>query len=122
AVVALLALPFGIMFAMKIWPHTPLGRALILRSPGQAEEEGSEDQEEDQEQPPTPGTTPQQGPKPRVGAEGQAITSLRPVGTCLIDGRREECLAVGGAIDPGARVQVVAVDGMHIRVKAVEPR
>jgi hypothetical protein len=41
------------------------------------------------------------------------------VGTCLIDGRREECLARRGTIDAGTEVTVVGVDGSEIFVAAV---
>ena len=52
-----------------------------------------------------------------VGDRGRAVTELRPVGTCLINGERIECLAEQGTIAPGQEVLVVAVDGMHTKVR-----
>ncbi|MFP4224126.1 MAG: NfeD family protein [Phycisphaeraceae bacterium] len=100
------ALPFLFAFALKMWPHTPIGRAMILGREGETRAPGS----------PAPG--PAAGP--RVGDTGKALTAMRPVGTCLIEGRREECLAAGGSIEAGAKVRVIAVEGMHVRVRKVE--
>lgn len=116
ATLAMVALPFAIGFAVKMFPNTPIARALTLRS--RPDEDESLD--EDDERPPgtRPATAVPDG-TPAVGDEGKAISTLRPVGTCVINGKREQCLAVGGTISPGTPVQVVAVDGMHIRVKSV---
>lgn len=102
--VALLALPFLVAFTLKMWPHTPIGRALMLKD--QQDDSG----EAEHRHPPA-------AVGPSVGDTGRAVTWLRPVGMCVINNRREECLAVGGTIEPNAQVRVVAVDGMHIKVK-----
>ena len=120
ATVAVLALPFAIGFSLKMFPNTPIARALTLRS--------SKDKPGDDEVEPDEGTTvagqssadKAVSDGPAVGDSGKAISGLRPVGTCVINGKREQCLAVGGVISSNTKVQVVAVDGMHIRVKAVE--
>lgn len=115
ATVALLALPFALAFSIKIWPNTPVGRALMLKDPGgrgaadEGEGEGEGEGETRAKLKPVLG--------PAVGDTGVTLTEMRPVGTCLINGKREECLAVGGAIDMGAAVRVVAVDGMHVKVR-----
>ncbi len=120
--IALIALPFAVGFAIKIWPDTPLGRALTLRTPGHESDEAGEREGEGEEgDEPLPGR-----PSARpvsdlpVGAEGQALTDLRPVGTVRFDGQREECLALGGTIEAGTTVRVVAVDGMHVKVRPVQ--
>ena len=118
--IAMIALPFAIGFAIKIWPDTPLGRALTLRTPGHDDPAGGDarDEEGDEPLPGRPGarvvsTLP-------VGTQGQALTDLRPVGTVRFDGQREECLALGGTIEAGTTVRIVAIDGMHVKVRPVE--
>ncbi|MEM8781807.1 MAG: NfeD family protein [Planctomycetota bacterium] len=105
-VAVLIATPFIGGFMLKIWPHTPVGRWLILAS--ERGEEGAA----------TPRTTPTETPI-KVGDTGRAKTQMRPVGTCVIGGRRIECLAESGMIDAGSSVRVVDVDGNEIRVRAV---
>ncbi len=51
-----------------------------------------------------------------VGAVGEAMTDLHPVGTCRIKGERVECLANDGVIRAKAKVRVVSADGMQIKV------
>ncbi|NBC10652.1 MAG: hypothetical protein GVY24_02825 [Planctomycetes bacterium] len=108
AIAALIALPIVIGLALKVWPDLPVGRLLILRS------EKRDDAEAGDEPEAAPGT-------PNVGRTGEAMTDLRPIGTCVIDGKRQECLASGGMIEAGEAVRVVSVDGMQIKV-AREPK
>ncbi len=100
----LIATPFIAGFMLKLWPHSPVGHWLIL---------GGGDDEPDAD-PPMP-----KAPAVRVGDTGSTKTPLRPVGTCVINGRRTECLAEAGMIDAGTAVRVVDVDGKEIRVRAV---
>ncbi|WP_432799895.1 hypothetical protein [Poriferisphaera sp. WC338] len=102
----LLALPFLFGFAIKIWPHTFIAKMITLKN------ETNRSEELDL---PVSGTDIQQGMK------GTALTPLRPVGTCLIEGEREECIANAGIIEKGAEIEVVLVDGMQIKVKAITP-
>lgn len=106
AIVTIIALPFLFMLAMKIWPNTPLAKKLIL---------GADDPEKNE--------TPASGSQDRdlraqlINKTGKALTDLRPVGTCLIDGQRQDCLAQVGVIDAGCPIRVVSVDGMQIIVR-----
>ena len=102
-IVSLAALPFLIAFALKIMPNTFIGRMLTLKNPPprDTEDGGS-------------------ASHATVGATGQAITDLRPVGTCLIDGKRTDCLADGGVIEAGQSVRVVVVDGMQVKVRPTD--
>jgi len=109
AIVCLLALPFMLGFALKVWPNTPLGRVLMLESPPSRSEPGEADA-------PTKG---EGAAAVSPGQRGRAVTEMRPVGTCVFDGRREECLATGGVIEPDTPVEVTAVDGRQIKVRGV---
>ena len=122
ALLALLLLPFAFAFAIRIWPHTPIARMLTLSSPTDRPDSQSmyDENEEDGASLIDPTRTPSSRPMPelKVNASGRALTDLRPVGTCVFDGKREECLAVGSTIRAGTPVRVVAVDGMHVKVVA----
>jgi membrane-bound serine protease (ClpP class) len=106
---ALLATPVGFWLAIKLWPETPIARILTLQNPTVRSSDvrvGTE-------------ATSARRLEELVGMEGEALTDLRPIGTCRLDGRRVECLASRGMIEAGSRVQVVAADGMHIKVRTV---
>ena len=50
---------------------------------------------------------------------GTALTTLRPSGTVVIDGKRVDVVTEGSLIERGATVKVVAVEGMRVIVRAV---
>ncbi|MEX2213294.1 MAG: NfeD family protein [Phycisphaeraceae bacterium] len=107
AIVSLAALPFLIGMGLKILPSTPFFRMMLLKSvdrPGLGEHGIA-------------GAAGKERMKSLVGEEGEAITDLRPVGTCKIKGQRMDCMASSGAIRAGAKVRVIAADGMQIKVK-----
>jgi membrane-bound ClpP family serine protease len=103
AIVCLLAVPFLMAVAVNLWPNTPIARLLTLKHRQKAQTNTDE-------------TAPAADQK-LVGKTGKALTDLRPVGTCLIDGQRTECLAESGIIRAGAAVRVVLVDGLQIKVR-----
>ncbi|MCC7204024.1 MAG: hypothetical protein IT441_03010 [Phycisphaeraceae bacterium] len=103
AIAALLAIPFLFAMAIKIWPNTPLFKYILLKTPST---------------PPPPAAG--DAPDPvSVGDRGRTLTALRPVGTCLINHQRLECLADGRIIEAGMDIEVVGVDGMQIKVQPV---
>jgi len=104
-IISLAALPFLFAFAIKVWPDTPLGRMLILSDKGISASPGAPIDEE------ADGAL-------AVGQTGTAATDLRPVGTCLIEGKRIECLSTKGVISAGTAVRIVDVDGMQTKVVA----
>lgn len=55
-----------------------------------------------------------------VGQEGTAVTTLRPSGTALIDGRRVDVVTEGAMVERGSPLRVVAVEGLRVVVRAVE--
>lgn len=113
AVVSLIAIPFAFLGALHVWPSTPIGRALTLG--------GAEDQEEspyDEQDRPMKHTHQASIP---VGTTGKSLTELRPVGTCLLNGKRQECLSESGVIEPGVQVKVVSSDGMQVKVRPIQP-
>jgi membrane-bound serine protease (ClpP class) len=119
AVLALASSPFVIIAILRFWPNTPVARLLTLQNShtGDTEEEAP------------PGTVQGSGvggvpgvveSTARVGVLGTAMTDLRPIGTCIIDGQRIECLADGPMIRAGSPVRVVAIDGIQTKVRVDE--
>ncbi len=54
-----------------------------------------------------------------MGQRGMADSPLRPAGVATIDGRRIDVVSNGGYIEAGSAVEVVAVRGARIEVRAV---
>ncbi|MEM6749091.1 MAG: hypothetical protein AAGA57_00320 [Planctomycetota bacterium] len=95
--------PVAMLWGLKVAPNTPFVKFLSLRE-GQIADAGPAEGEADPDHPP-------------VGATGEALSDLHPVGVCRIDGKRVDSLAVAGAIDKGAAVEVVGHSGVQARVK-----
>jgi len=72
---------------IRIWPHTPVGRRLILPAVTSA--------------PSTPPVT--------VGQSGTAISELRPMGLCDFDGVRLQVMSEHGIVEPGRSVKIIAI-------------
>lgn len=110
SLLALLVLaPLTISYALKVWPHTPIGRRMILGSDVEDEEAEAERRKERQEE--------EAKRKALIGARGAALTDLRPVGTVRIENRRYEANAEGGMIEAGATVRVTDVQGNRLKVR-----
>lgn len=103
--VSLLSTPFVIAGMLWIWPNTPIGRALTL--------------EEEQERVNKDTRGDDQDGQITVGLEGEALTELRPVGACRLNGKRIDCIAQRGVIEKGTKIKVIGVEGVSIKVKAV---
>jgi membrane-bound serine protease (ClpP class) len=52
---------------------------------------------------------------------GTAFTNLRPSGTALINGERVDVVTEGGLIPRGTAIKVVAIEGMRVVVRALDP-
>lgn len=101
AAVGLGAVTFGgFLLWLKIFPHTPIGRRLLLKRSLRPEEPGMV--------------------QTLSGVRGEALTPLRPAGTARLDGRRVDVVAESGFIDAGTEVIVVSQDGMGVVVRPAE--
>ncbi len=56
---------------------------------------------------------------PQIGARGVAVTKLRPAGIVQIGDRRYDVTALGPIAEAGQAVEVVQIEGNHIKVKAL---
>lgn len=103
--------PILIVFIFKLWLNSPVAKWMILG--------GAENQEEAAEDA-TIGSERARHDKidelrSLIGARGQTITSLRPVGVVKIEGRRVDAMAESGIIE--ADTPVVVVDAYDNQIK-----
>src|SRR5690606_7223825 len=91
--------PIQIVFAFKVWLNSPVSKHLILgaadREPGVEGEQTDEAVAYDAEMSRLERLDEMRA---LMGLEGEAVTSLRPVGTVKIQGRRIDALAEGTSI------------------------
>jgi len=56
-----------------------------------------------------------------TGKAGTALTSLRPAGVAMIEGRRYDVVAQGAWVDKGVKVKVINVSGNRVMVRPIAP-
>lgn len=103
--VLLVAVPAGLVFAIKNWHRTPIGKRISPPNPVLAEDDRMAVSEY----------------KALVGQRGRTVTVLRPVGTCAFNGRRVECVAEYGMIEANVEVEGVGLKDRSLLVRAVDP-
>ena len=54
-----------------------------------------------------------------LGKEGIAVTTLRPSGTALIEGKKADVIPEGVFITEGSKIKVTLVEGSRVVVKAI---
>ena len=103
------------VFAFKLWLNSPLAKNMILGG-----NETVADNEEDL------AMSAEHARQERlaqlrqlIGAQGVAVTALRPVGTVKINGQRIDAMAEFGIIDAGTAVVVTDLYDNQIKVRAV---
>lgn len=103
-------IPVAFQFAIKVMPHTPFGRMLIL---------GSEEDEEQQEFERVKAEAEEhQRVQEMLGTKGVAKTDLRPVGSASFGGGEYvEVISELGVIEAGADVVITHVEGATIKVR-----
>ena len=96
--------PFALVIGFKVWSRSPIARRMVLGGTGEPGEDG------------VPTATAVAGVRP--GDRGVALTGLRPVGFARIGEARIEVTAEFGLVDAGAEVEVTAVSGDRVTVRA----
>jgi len=95
-------LPLELIFGVKFFPYTPLGKRMLLKPKEQttAEDRASE-----------------KDLSSLAGQEGVTVTYLRPAGVADFGGRRVDVVAEGTFIDANRPVKVDRIDGNRVVVR-----
>ncbi len=117
----LIATPFLLVYGVKLWSRTPIGRRLILGGTEELDGRGLDEDEIDQEIAEKRRQT-HASDDSMIGRIARTATPLRPVGVIRLDGRRLDALAESGVIDADAEVEVIAVLDNQIKVRPVRNR
>ena len=97
------AIPFLFAAAVKIWPHTPVGRMILIG-----------DIKKDNVMPQSSHYT---HVADQIGKTGVAQTKMYPSGIVVIDDQKFDALTKGFPIEAGETVKVVSVQGNRLRVQ-----
>jgi membrane-bound ClpP family serine protease len=101
--------PVVAVVGVQLWPHTPVGRRMILRPPT-----------EDDYEPAVPGAAGGTRLEHVVGQFGRSVTTLRPSGVVEVAGRRFDALSEDGMIGPGEAVRAIEARGNQLVVRAAK--
>jgi membrane-bound serine protease (ClpP class) len=104
--IVFVALPLFGGFVLHYWPKTPMGKRLILQSPGAEETLASTPENQELEQ--------------LVGRYGQTVSDLRPSGVTNFDGKRVDTITEGMMVDAGQWVRCIDVRAGKVVVRPVE--
>lgn len=105
-VAVIIGMPICFVLAVKWWPHTPIGRRILLRAGGGEDVLPNDDFH--------------RGLKDLIGRTGEARSKMLPSGAVLIDGRTVNAYTEGVPIEPGQRVIVLDVQGTNVLVRPLE--
>jgi membrane-bound serine protease (ClpP class) len=91
--------------AVKVWPHTRIGKLIAPPNPVHTAEQYG---------------TGVEHLTAIVGTRGRARSPLRPAGICEFDGNRYQCVSESGLIESGVVVQAVGIRGRSLEVAPVQ--
>jgi membrane-bound ClpP family serine protease len=99
-------IPLVAAAAIRWWPHSPMGRLILNVRPGGRDEE-------------RPFLDLDQDPMQKlVGQRGRTKSKMLPSGAIVVGGRTYDAVSEGMPIDPNQEIEVIAVRGKHIVVRA----
>ena len=98
--------PMAFLWAVELLPNTPLGRLML----GPTNEEIAQQRAQANK-------SQMAGRDGLLGADGVALTDMRPSGVIEVNGTRHDAIAIGGIIDRDEPVRVTKVDGLTIEVR-----
>ncbi len=93
-----LTMPLLFWLLVKVWPLTPLGKAILMNDTNE-------------------NVLPESDVDQMVGQVGIAKTKMLPSGTVVIDGKQHDAVSDGFAISPGDVVKVISARGNRIYVE-----
>jgi membrane-bound serine protease (ClpP class) len=98
-----IAIPFLFAAAVKIWPHTPIGRMILI---GDIKKENV-----------MPKDSHYLRVADQIGKIGVAHTKMYPSGIVIIDDQKFDALTKGFPIEAGESVKVVSVEANRLQVQ-----
>jgi membrane-bound ClpP family serine protease len=107
--VTTILVPLTVGIALKWWPHTPLGKLILIKRP---------DNEDDV----LPDTEPYRRRKELVGKRGVAKSPLLPSGDVKVAGKIYDAVSDGMAIEAGQQIKVVAVRTQRLVVRPLNAK
>ncbi|NND97059.1 MAG: NfeD family protein [Pirellulaceae bacterium] len=102
-----LSTPAVLYFMIRLWPHTPIGRRILNRRPGDVHRHKERT------------TRDGKALSELVGSVGVAKTDLLPSGLVLVNGQKLDAVSSGMAIDKGTEVVVIRTIANKIQVRPV---
>jgi membrane-bound ClpP family serine protease len=105
-IIGLVALPAAIVLALRVWPHTAIGKRILLEVPT------SDDVRPDDAQ--------KRGLYDLIGKFGTARSLMLPSGGVTVDGRTIDAISEGMAVESGQKVRIIQVRGNRVVVRPVE--
>lgn len=118
-----IATPFLMVYGVKFWSQTPIGRRLIL---GGTEDVTADGRDEETVEAAIEARRREirAADSALVGRHGLTVTPLRPVGVIRVDDRRMDALADAGVIEADQEIVVVEVldDQIKVRIATAEDR
>lgn len=106
-IMLLLLVPTVISFGFYMLPRTKFGKKVLLEAP--------------EPQDLTPYAKESSRLEKSIGQFGTTITTLNPGGLVKLDGQRLHALSEGLSIEPGAWVEIVAIQGTSVVVRPGTP-
>jgi len=102
---AMVLVPVLLALGIKWWPHTPIGKRILLQPPtelARAHEELAQKRQA------------------LVQCRGIAKSPLLPAGAIIVEGQTYDAVSEGAPIDEGQPIEVVRIQGNHIIVRPVK--
>ena len=93
-------LPLLLYLIIRYWPHTPIGRAILIGDANPPQRQGNKSS--------------------LIGRTGRTTSRMLPSGAIEIEGRTYTAMTEGMPLDQGVVVEVVAEQGNSILVRPVE--
>jgi len=97
------SLPALLVAFLRIWPRTWLGRRVLAPNPVLTDKD----------------RLPVSDLQRLIGCVGRSLSPLRPVGMCLFDGQRVECVAETGMLEPNVTVEGIRLTDRTLVVRGV---
>jgi len=99
-----LIVPLFCWGAVRLWPHTPIGKLILVKRPARPDDV-------------LPDTEAYRGLRQLIGQRGRAVSKMLPSGVVTIAGHKYDAISNGLAIDPDQVIQVIGVRTNRIVVR-----